>query len=254
MSKKEKKIKVRYKGLFSGLIIFGSCFLLYQETSYLAKVNIVQAYVTMIVILGLLICSFAIFIALYEKKGNKHNLKKRKKGEVEITYLEYILSEENKELFNTVMDTDEGKFVNNDSLLKKGFDSEFKKNRNKEQFFNDSYLFYVKENTGIFLNEKKGIFFAKIKGNDSLFILGTNPFNYLHNLVKIEDLGIQEREDCSLEVYYELIEKEYQIDLKEKTPEELQELIPELKGKVNSTEESIPLKILNKFKFKKIEK
>jgi hypothetical protein len=152
------------------------------------------------------------------------------------------------------MDTDEGKFVNNDSLLKKGFDSEFKKNRNKEQFFNDSYLFYVKENTGIFLNEKRGIFFAKIKGNDSLFILGTNPFNYLHNLVKIEDLGIQEREDCSLEVYYELIEKEYQIDLKEKTPEELQELIPELKGKVNSTEESIPLKILNKFKFKKIEK
>ena len=67
-------------------------------------------------------------------------------------------------------------------------------------------------------------------------------------------MGIQEREDCSLEVYYELIEKKYQIDLKEKSPEELQELIPELKGKVNSTEESIPLKILNKFKFKKIEK
>ena len=87
----------------------------------------------MIVILGLLICSFAIFIALYEKKGNKHNLKKRKKGEVEITYLEYILSEENKELFNEVMEANDGKFVNNDSLLKKAFDSEFKKNINERK-------------------------------------------------------------------------------------------------------------------------
>ena len=65
---------------------------------------------------------------------------------------------------------------------------------------------------------------------------------------------MEERKDCSLEAYYELIEKEYKIDLKEKSPEELQELIPELKGKINTSKEAIYLKILKKFKFSKIEK
>lgn len=249
--KKENIIEKRYKGFFSGIIIFISAYLIYTEGSGLFKMNLVQAYATLVIILGLIIASIAIYISLKEKKGNKYNFKKKMKDSEEISFINYIQSEENKELFEQIFKTENGRFINNDKKLKEEYGSKFKKNQNKALFYEESYFYYVKEDCGLFLNEKRGVFFAKLKDNDAFYILGDNPFNYIHTLSKIKELNFEEKEELSLETYFEVIKENVDVDVQEKSPEELQLLIPELTGRAITYEDPNYKKILKKLKIVK---
>lgn len=249
--KKEKEIEKKYKGFFSGLIICISAYLIYTEASTLFKMNLVQAYATLIITLGLIIASIAIYVSLKEKKGNKHRIRKRLKNSEEISFLEYIQSEDNKELFSQIFKTDNGKFVNNDKNIKKEYGSKFKNNINKANFYEESYLYYVTENCVLLLNEKKGIFFAKQKEDDAFYILGDNPFNYIHKLSKIKELNFKEKEEFALEAYFEVIKENVDLDVQEKSPEDLQLLIPELTGRSVAYEDPNYKKILKKLKIVK---